>query len=177
MDLLQGFYMMYNDAFYGSFTNGTETFRIVRLHSAVHKRTVYALRLISAAFVDTDVLHVVSGKSGMWCRDRSSFGEHIIPLLPEVGKRRKVLFPWFYARKIELFVLVVIKILIAESAETVSELMDGNRQAKGVMGCCQGITVVDASTTVIVCICQDDDVFIGDSCSESCSFFSLKVVR
>ena len=97
-------------------------------------------------------------------RYRYVWREHIFPFGGEVHPCCDILFPRFHIQRISVgHRIILVKILVRESTETVSELMDDHRFEHGMMRSGQRVGIVDSSSAVYIRVGEDNNMLIGDS--------------
>lgn len=170
--LVPSFGIELNEPLDASATYGTEGCGLVRLHATVGCGAIYAFRLIACTLIDADsfgvkrrnfLLGSLLFPSSLLC---VLFRQHIFPLGTEILHRSDVVLPRLNVGIIILHVLVVVVIFIGQTSKAVAKLMHHDR-AEGCMACrCQGVTVIDAATAIVVRIGQYNNVLVGDTCQQ-----------
>lgn len=136
-----------DDAFDGSLADWAEGLGGVGPHPAILARSPDTFRLVAAAFDEPHDTLIVK----------------ILPLALEVRFGGDVLLPRLDVRVVIFNILVIVGVLIGQSAEAVAELVDHHRTEKLVMGGRERVGIVDASSTVSVSVSEDYDVLVRDS--------------
>lgn len=116
---------------------------------------------ITTAFIESDGIF---GCVGRGCGTGHRVGDHVGPLGIEGGEGRDVLLPGFYSVGEKVFhgIVVIVKIFVGKSAETMTELMNDNGPEKAVAGSSESVEIIYASAAIFVGVGKDDDVFVRE---------------
>ena len=114
---------------------------LICAHAAIHIRAVHPFRHVATTFIYADAAHVHLRESFGRGGNFRTAGEHILPFAAEIGQCGDVLFPRLHISRIEIAVLVVIKVLIGQSPEGMSEFVHRDRKEQAVVGSRKHITL------------------------------------
>ena len=145
----------------GTLTNRAKLRVSVCFHATVVGRTINTFSGIAASFIYSYRIFLsFSNRS----RDRSVWRKHIFPFGSKVYLCWNILFPRFDIQWISIrHHIILIKILVGQSAEAVSEFVHYHRFEHGVMSCGQRIRIVYSSSAVYICVSEDNDMLVRDT--------------
>ena len=148
----------FNQSAYCSLAYRTEFGVLVGAHAAVEGGTVDTLRRVTATLIDTyGVFFLQVNRCGVG----GAFGQHVLPFGGEIYLCGNVLLPGFYVEGVAIgHYIIVVEVFVAQTAEAVSKLMDYNWTKHRMVSRGKGVGVVNAATSILVGIGQDDDVLV-----------------
>ena len=127
-------------------------------HTAVVSRAEDTFGRVTSSFIHPyGIFSLFAGRGGDW----GTFSKHIFPFGCKVYAGTYILFPGLHVQRVCIcHDIVIVEILIGQSAEAMAEFMYDYRAEHRMMGSGQGVGVVYATTTVFFGVGKDNDMLV-----------------